>query len=49
MVFDIKMIKKVYAQFPERVNKARQVVGSSPINYKGKYISAEVVSTEIMI
>ena len=27
MVFDIEMIKKVYAQFPERVNKARQVVG----------------------
>ena len=27
MVFDIEMIKKVYAQFPERVDKARQVVG----------------------
>ena len=27
MIFDIEMIKKVYAQFPERVDKARQVVG----------------------
>ena len=27
MVFDIEMIKKVYAQIPERVDKARQVVG----------------------
>ena len=27
MAFDIEMIKKVYAQIPERVNKAREVVG----------------------
>ena len=27
MIFDIEMIKKVYAQVPERVDKARQVVG----------------------
>ena len=27
MAFDIDMIKKVYAQMPERVNKAREIVG----------------------
>ncbi|NND87946.1 MAG: aconitate hydratase, partial [Flavobacteriaceae bacterium] len=27
MAFDIEMIKKVYAQMPERVNKAREIVG----------------------
>jgi aconitate hydratase A / 2-methylisocitrate dehydratase len=27
MAFDIEMIKKVYAQMPERVDKARQIVG----------------------
>ena len=28
MAFDIDMIKKVYAQLPERVDKARQIVGT---------------------
>ncbi|RLD28069.1 MAG: hypothetical protein DRI70_03955, partial [Bacteroidetes bacterium] len=27
MAFDIDMIKKVYAQMPERVDRARQIVG----------------------
>ena len=27
MVFDLDMIKKVYALFPERVEAARQIVG----------------------
>ena len=27
MVFDLDMIKKVYAQFPERIDAARKVVG----------------------
>lgn len=36
MIFDIEMIKKVYAQFPERVDKARQVVGR-PLPLLKKY------------
>ena len=27
MAFDIEMIKKVYAHIPERVDKAREIVG----------------------
>ena len=27
MAFDIEMIKKVYAKFPERIQAAREVVG----------------------
>ena len=27
MAFDIDMIKEVYSKFPERVDKAREIVG----------------------
>ncbi len=41
MVFDLEMIKKVYAQFPDRVAKARQVVGR-PLTLTEKILYAHL-------
>ncbi|WP_290791438.1 aconitate hydratase [Flavihumibacter sp. UBA7668] len=41
MVFDLEMIKKVYAQFPGRVNAARQVVGR-PLTLTEKILYAHL-------
>ncbi|HEY8396920.1 MAG TPA: aconitate hydratase [Flavihumibacter sp.] len=41
MVFDLEMIKKVYAQFPERVAAARQVVGR-PLTLTEKILYAHL-------
>ena len=41
MAFDIEMIKKVYAQFPERVNAARNVVGK-PLTFAEKILYAHL-------
>ncbi len=41
MVFDLEMIKKLYAQFPDRVAKARQVVGR-PLTLTEKILYAHL-------
>ena len=41
MAFDIEMIKKVYAQFPEKVNAARNVVGK-PLTFSEKILYAHL-------
>jgi aconitate hydratase len=41
MAFDIEMIKKVYASFPERVNAARQLVGK-PLTLTEKILYAHL-------
>ncbi len=41
MVFDLEMIKKVYSQFPDRVAKARQVVGR-PLTLTEKILYAHL-------
>jgi len=41
MAFDLDMIKKVYAQFPERVDKAREVVGK-PLTLSEKILYAHL-------
>ena len=37
MAFDIDLIKKVYAQYPERVNKAREILGR-PLTFAEKVL-----------
>lgn len=41
MVFDLEMIKKLYAQFPDRVSKARKVVGR-PLTLTEKILYAHL-------
>ena len=41
MVFDLEMIKKVYAKFPERVDAARKVVGK-PLTLAEKILYAHL-------
>jgi len=41
MAFDIEMIKKVYANMPERVNKAREIVGK-PLTLSEKILYAHL-------
>ncbi len=41
MVFDLEMIKKVYAQFPERIEAARKVVGK-PLTLSEKILYAHL-------
>lgn len=41
MAFDIEMIKKVYAQFPERVKAAREAVGR-PLTFSEKVLYAHL-------
>ena len=41
MVFDLEMIKKVYAQFPGRVEAARKVVGR-PLTLTEKILYAHL-------
>jgi aconitate hydratase len=41
MVFDLEMIKKVYAQFPERIEAARKVVGK-PLTLAEKILYAHL-------
>ena len=38
MTFDIDMIKKVYARYPERIAAARQVVGK-PLTLSEKFFT----------
>ncbi len=41
MAFDIEMIKKVYERMPERVNKARELVGR-PLTLSEKILYAHL-------
>ena len=41
MAFDIEMIKKVYAHIPERVDKAREIVGR-PLTLAEKILYAHL-------
>ena len=41
MAFDIQMIKKVYERMPERVNKAREILGR-PLTLTEKILYAHL-------